>query len=50
MRNLLADLLSNVFIHTRAYTLDEVDRIIDECLGTGLDSYITMQAAALSPP
>jgi hypothetical protein len=50
MRSLLADLLSSVFIHARAYTLDEVDRIIDERMGTGLDSYITMQAAALSPP
>ena len=50
MRSLLVGLLSSVFIHARAYTLDEVDRIIDERMGTGLDSYITMQAAALSPP
>jgi hypothetical protein len=50
MRSLLADLLSSVFIHARAYTVDEVDRIIDERMGPGLDSYITMQAAALSPP
>jgi hypothetical protein len=49
MRSLLADLLSSVFIHERAYTLDEVDRIIDARMGPGLDSYITMQAAALSP-
>jgi hypothetical protein len=50
MRSLLADLLSSVFIHARAYTLDEVDRIIDERMGPGLGSYITMQAAALTPP
>jgi hypothetical protein len=49
MRSLLADLLSSVFIHERAYALDEVDRIIDARMGPGLDSYITMQAAALSP-
>jgi hypothetical protein len=48
--SLLADLLSSVFIHERDYTLDEVDRIIDERMGPGLDSYITMQDAALSPP
>lgn len=50
MRSLLADLLSSVFIHERAYTVDEVDRIIDERMGPGLDSYITMQEAALSSP
>jgi hypothetical protein len=49
MRSVLADLLSSVFIHERAYALDEVDRIIDARMGPGLDSYITMQAAALSP-
>ena len=50
MRSVLADLLSRVFIHARAYTVDEVDRMIDARMGPGLDSSITMQAAALSPP